>query len=410
VKKSLLPANWEDWPLSDIGEWFGGGTPSKSKKSYWDGTIPWVSPKDMKAPVIFDTEDHISSESVDNSAVKIIPAGAVIFVTRSGILAHSFPVATTEVEVTINQDIKGISPLSVIDSAYLAWCLRAQARSILHTCSKDGTTVHSIEISSLKSHRVPIPPIDEQRNIVAKLEELFSELDKGIESLKTAREQLKVYRQAVLKRAFDGKMTTDWRSRETRLMSPSELKQWFAIERAGIWKAPGKSYHRGNYELPVGYDDKDLPSVPGEWALMSMDECCEHITSGSRGWSKYYGRGASVFVMAQNVKSGKYAREITQYIDAPRDTPEALRTRIDTDDLLVTIVGANTGDVCRFGDEQGDHYVCQSVALMRLIRPEYARFLELYFLASSGGKRQFDRYIVSDRKLAFFGAVYSLRQ
>jgi type I restriction enzyme S subunit len=250
-----------------------------------------------------------------------------------------------------------------------------------------------VPINYLSAHAIPIPATNEQRRIVAKIEALFSELNKGIESLETAREQLKVYRQAVLKQAFEGKLTAEWRSGDAQLMSMTALKQWFASARKNAWKMPGKSYHRGNYELPAGYDDAEPPIVPSEWALMSMDECCEHITSGSRGWTKYYGQGASVFVMAQNVRSGRYATEFTQPIAVPRDTPEAARTRVRVGDLLVTIVGANTGNLCRFNIDNGEYYVCQSVGLMRLVFPQYARFLELYFQASTGGKRQYERYI-----------------
>lgn len=70
---------------------------------------------------------------------------------------------------------------------------------------------YSRHYSFLKKNKFPLPPINEQHSIVAKIETLFSELDKGIESLKTAREQLKVYRQAVLKHAFEGKLTEQWR-------------------------------------------------------------------------------------------------------------------------------------------------------------------------------------------------------
>ncbi|MEZ5582804.1 MAG: restriction endonuclease subunit S [Candidatus Competibacteraceae bacterium] len=179
MSENHLPKNWQEWPLAEVGTWFGGGTPSKSKERFWRGSILWVSPKDMKALTILDTKDHISEEAIEQSAAKLIPGGAVLFVTRSGILAHSFPVATTKSAVTINQDLKAIVPEPVIDPEYVGWCLRAYARLILDRCTKDGTTVHSIEVPSLQSFRIPIPPFNEQHRIVAKIEELFSELDKG---------------------------------------------------------------------------------------------------------------------------------------------------------------------------------------------------------------------------------------
>ena len=178
-----LPPNWESWRLADVGQWSGGGTPSSSEASYWDGEIPWVSPKDMKTHRITTSIDTITQAALVNSAAKLIPNGAVLFVTRSGILAHSFPVATASLQVTVNQDLKAISPVEVIDPNYLAWTLRAFERRILTSCSKHGTTVHSIEIPALRELCIPIPPFPEQQRIVAKIEELFSELDKGVESL-----------------------------------------------------------------------------------------------------------------------------------------------------------------------------------------------------------------------------------
>jgi restriction endonuclease S subunit len=74
-----------------------------------------------------------------------------------------------------------------------------------------STAIPGLNRNDAYDEPVPLPPLPEQHRIVAKIEELFSELDKGIESLKTAREQLKVYRQTLLKHAFEGKLTAKWR-------------------------------------------------------------------------------------------------------------------------------------------------------------------------------------------------------
>ena len=133
-----LPAGWTNIKLSDAGNWTGGGTPSKSNQDYRCGSIPWVSPKDMKAGNIAKTKDQITENTIINSSAKLIPASSVLMATRSGILAHSFPVATNSVEVAINQDLKAIVPIEAIDSEYLAWLLRSDSRSILNQCTKQG--------------------------------------------------------------------------------------------------------------------------------------------------------------------------------------------------------------------------------------------------------------------------------
>ena len=96
-------------PEIDLGEWRGGGTPSKQNLRYWtEGKIPWVSPKDMKSDLINGAQDLITQAALDDGAVNIIPAGSVLIVTRSGILVHSVPVGVTQVDVAINQDIKAL--------------------------------------------------------------------------------------------------------------------------------------------------------------------------------------------------------------------------------------------------------------------------------------------------------------
>jgi type I restriction enzyme S subunit len=115
-----IPATWGLKRLKRIAEFRGGGTPTKDNIEYWRGDIPWVSPKDMKVSVVLDTEDKITAQAVSESATKLVPAGAVLIVVRSGILIHSIPVALAGREVTLNQDLKALIPTSEIASKYLA--------------------------------------------------------------------------------------------------------------------------------------------------------------------------------------------------------------------------------------------------------------------------------------------------
>lgn len=208
-----IPNSWENFKLNELGEWRGGGTPAKSNVSFWNGNIPWVSPKDMKVSKIKDTLDHITSEAIENSSANLIPAGSILVVTRSGILAHSFPVATNYVDVTINQDLKALTPAYGVEPEFIAWMLRAFQRDILNKCSKYGTTVHSIEMPRFFSFKVPIAPTNEQIRIVSKIEELFSKIDEGERCLNAiapiADKALGLafsLRQSILKKAFTGQL------------------------------------------------------------------------------------------------------------------------------------------------------------------------------------------------------------
>lgn len=170
-----LPSGWSQATLGEIGLWRGGGTPSKSDDHLWrDGTIPWVSPKDMKVGVIEDARDKLSEAARGHSSFKLVPAGSVLIVTRSGILQHTLPVAVTARDVAINQDLKALLPYQGINGRFVALQLRAEAERILDACVKAGTTVESIDFDRLREFSIRIAPSSEQARIVAKLEPLLA--------------------------------------------------------------------------------------------------------------------------------------------------------------------------------------------------------------------------------------------
>jgi type I restriction enzyme M protein len=163
-----------DWPLVPLGDHFttsSGGTPSKEEASYWIGSIPWVSPKDMKSNVIVDTEDHISEASVTGSATKLFPAQTVVCVVRSGILKHSFPVALLSRPMCINQDLIAFQPKgNAITSEFLFYVLKTRSASILADGIKPGVTVQSFYNGFFKDYQIPLPPLATQQAIVAEIE------------------------------------------------------------------------------------------------------------------------------------------------------------------------------------------------------------------------------------------------
>ncbi len=113
-------------------------------------------------------------------------------------------------DASTNQACAVVTPIqNVIDNEFLYYYLFSEKRAFIK--EGKGGAQPNISQGILKDWPICLPPLNEQHRIVAKIEELFSELDKGIESLKTAREQLKVYRQALLKHAFEGKLTEQWR-------------------------------------------------------------------------------------------------------------------------------------------------------------------------------------------------------
>jgi type I restriction enzyme S subunit len=166
-----LPATWSKCSLGELGKITGGGTPKKTDQRFWGGEIPWVSPKDMKVDYISDSTDKITEAAVAGSAVKLIESGSLLFVVRGMILAHSFPVAITETQVTINQDMKAID-LSSFDQAYVLLMMKGLKREVLSRVDRSSHGTCKLVSGKLWSVGLPIPPRAEQSRIAAKVQVL----------------------------------------------------------------------------------------------------------------------------------------------------------------------------------------------------------------------------------------------
>ncbi|ELK7006083.1 restriction endonuclease subunit S [Salmonella enterica] len=171
-----LPVGWEWVTFSHLGHFFGGKTPSKMKDEYWGGTIPWVTPKDMKTNLIVDSEDKVTPLAIEDGLTKVSP-GSILFVARSGILRRIFPVAITSIECTVNQDLKVLSPFLSEISYYIRLMMNGFERYIVENLTKTGTTVESLLFDDFISHPFMIPPFAEQNRILSTVKKLMSLCD-----------------------------------------------------------------------------------------------------------------------------------------------------------------------------------------------------------------------------------------
>jgi len=171
------PEGWERKKLKYVADFVGGGTPDKSKPEFWNGNIPWVSPKDMKTDEILDTEDHITVDGLQSSATNLVQPEAALIVVRSGILRHSIPVAVNRVPVALNQDMRAILPFEPLEVKFLVCLIRGFQTELLRQWSKEGATVESIEYDLMASTEIPLPPIHVQKGIVAFLDSETADID-----------------------------------------------------------------------------------------------------------------------------------------------------------------------------------------------------------------------------------------
>ncbi|MDP3914318.1 MAG: restriction endonuclease subunit S [Bacteroidota bacterium] len=165
-------------PIKTLLTFFEGGkTPSTSRNDFWGGDIYWTSAKDMKELYLKNAQDRITNLAVKEGGLKVYPKGTLLGVFRSGILRHSFPVALTEVETAINQDLKamGINEELVLKEYFLNF-LNVFQKMILERSQKEGVTVESINTYEFLEIPVIIPPIETQRIISAQIQSIRNEV------------------------------------------------------------------------------------------------------------------------------------------------------------------------------------------------------------------------------------------
>jgi type I restriction enzyme S subunit len=154
---------WERKKLKHLSRIVGGGTPSKDDITYWfEGDVPWVSPKDMKRREIFDTEDYITEQAVKETATRKVPKGTPLVVARSGILKHSLPIAIAGVDVALNQDMKAFLFGKQVRPKFFQYWVEGQSAELLLEWRQLGATVDSIDIYRMMDSMMAVPPVDYQ--------------------------------------------------------------------------------------------------------------------------------------------------------------------------------------------------------------------------------------------------------
>lgn len=249
-----MSEGWEQKTLGEVVHFSGGGTPSKKVDQYWNGDIPWVSPKDMKSRLISTSIDMITEEGISKSSAKLIPAGSVLIVIRSGILSRTVPIGITTKELAVNQDLKALVPNhGIITTEYLYNFLASAEQQILDLVTR-GATVHRLSMDHLKSIPISIPSLSEQKRIVAILDEAFGAIARAKENaeqnLANARELFDSYLNRVFTEKGEGwveKRLNDV-CEVIRGSSPRPIKQYLTESEDGVnWVKIADATKSGKY-------------------------------------------------------------------------------------------------------------------------------------------------------------------
>ena len=352
--------DWIECELGDVCFTTSGGTPSRQNKAFYGGRIPWVKSGELDKGIINDTEEKITEEAVKNSSAKVFPKGTLLIALYGATIGK---LAFLGVEAATNQAICGIYENEIFESNYLYNYLFHKRQKLIGQGT--GGAQPNISQTILKKLSLPIPSLPEQRAIVAKIEELFISLDSGIADLKKAQDQLKIYRQAVLKKAFEGELTKKWRAKQTNLPTAEELLVQIKEERKSHYNNQIEDWKKAVKDWEVKGKKGKSPTVPKKWKEITpltvierdnlfklqegitwrkIGEICS-VKGGKRlpkGQVFTKEKTPYNYIMAGNLKNGTVINE-TNYIN--KETYDSLyHYRVNEGNVYITIVGACIGD------------------------------------------------------------------
>jgi type I restriction enzyme S subunit len=264
-------AGWKRLTLAEIAVWGSGGTPKSSNKAYYGGKIPFLLIKDLNDGDVHSSTNTITELGLSNSSAKIVNPDSVLIAMYGSI----GKLGINKIPVATNQAIAFTKELSPSVYYLFLFYYLLSIRNLLISMGKGGTQ-QNISQTILKKIPFPLPPLPEQHRIVEKIEELFTELDHGVAALKKAKEQLKIYRQSVLKWAFEGRLTN-------HTFVKGELpKSWSFATLSKLGElARGKSKHRPR-------NDKKLFGGPYPFIQTGEVKAAGHtITSFEKTYSEF---------------------------------------------------------------------------------------------------------------------------
>jgi len=335
---------WETTKLEKLVVIQSGGTPSKANPAFWDGSIPWVSAKDMKRLFLEDTEDHISIAAVADGA-RLVPAGTLLMLTRGMTLLKDLPICVVGREMSFNQDVKALLPKVDVNGPFLALALLGNKQLLLKMVDIAGHGTGKLNTDELEGFELASPRPAEQQKIA----DCLRSLDDLIAAERRKLEALRQHRQGLMQQLFP---------------------------------LPGEAVPR--LRFPDFHDAQ-------EWQVKRIGDLEAFVTSGSRGWAAFYAPSGSLFVRITNFSRQSIYLDLTssKYVELPADTSESSRTTLRFDDVLISI----TADVGIIGYVDADipspAYINQHIALVRFDTPKVHGKFVAYFLASEGAQRQF---------------------
>lgn len=418
VVKKELPEGWSWTIMDEISDVVGGGTPKSKEKRFYDGgNIPWLTPADLskyKEKYVSGGARYITEEGLSSSSARMVPAGTVLFTSRAPIGY----VVIAKNAICTNQGFKSfVLKTDKIIPDYVYWWLKGNKQ--LAESFASGTTFLELSGSKAKQLPIPIAPLEQQKHIVAKIEELFSHIDAGIAALNKAKQLLKQYRQSVLKAAVTGKLTEQWRKDRaaelaaqgganaasagsagaaTKYETAEELLERILQERRQKWEAqqlkqfkakgkiPKDDGWKGKYEGPEIFKSAPLFKLPEEWMWTNIGQLGEVIGGLTKNRKREQFKQQLPYLRVANVYANELRLDDVTKIGVQEN--ELDRVLLEEDDLLIVEGNGSPDQIGRLAIWDGSIKPCvhqNHIIKVRLQEKSISHYL-LYWMSSLSGR------------------------
>ncbi|MDC8027929.1 restriction endonuclease subunit S [Elizabethkingia anophelis] len=338
-EKYNLPQGWLWTTIGDIAILSSGGTPDRGNRSYFKGDIPWVKSGELNYNTITETEETISQEALESSSAKIVPSGTLLIALYGSTVGK---LAFLGIDAATNQAVAALKTTKSFESKYLYYYLLHNRERLLQ--KRVGGAQPNISQKILQIFPIPLAALYEQEIIVHQIESLFSKLDEAEKGLRTANNSLKIYRQALLKNAFEGMLTKNWR-KDLPIDAYQELTD---IRRKRKDKYDTEIENKKGKKIKIDFEfDFKRDNKISSWAVSSLDNLINiNARIGWRGLTKkeYTNKGA-LFLSVHSLNYGKnVVFKDANFISIERyeESPEI---QLKENDILLCKDGAGIGKV-----------------------------------------------------------------
>ncbi|WP_256010213.1 restriction endonuclease subunit S [Desertivirga xinjiangensis] len=381
-----IPKHWELTTLGKVAVWGSGGTPNRSNSAFYGGSIPWIKTGDLNDSVIYEASEFITELGLAKSSAKIFPKGAV------GIAMYGATIGKTAmfgIDAATNQACAVAQAREFVSNHFLHYYLKSQKEAFIE--KGKGGAQPNISQAVLKEHPFPLPPLAEQKRIVAKLDEAFKHLETLKAKLERIPKLLKKFRQTVLTHAVTGKLTEEWRKGkqlESALNTILSNRRNYYQEKLRGSTQGGKKPRKPDESAFERFELGCTYLFPECWAISNLKNIADFITDGEHATPKRTETGYYL-LSARNVQDGYISLEKVDYV--PEDEYERIRMRCnpEANDILISCSGT-VGRVS-IVPENLKFVMVRSAALLKLqSNPEIAKYVE-FALRSDIGQSQISR-------------------